>query len=256
MWNSSRSASSSSSRSRRGRARRPRARRGCCPRRSGRGRSRPPAAGSRCPRRARRYMGRPVTSWPSSSICPRSAVHQAGDHVEDGGLAGAVGPEQAHRLAVSDVEPGILDDGPATISSSPAPPPQGRPCRPSRPALPKVRPEACQSHRPSRRRAAGRAFAGVSCRAGGRRNAKRNPKTMSRFVYRSSAAAAMKSRICLARAGQSSSCRGRRRRCLIPAASPFQAFLGIREVGPRMRPSGRHVFVVIVRNCTRFQRWR
>ncbi len=47
---------------------------------------------------------------------PAIGRHQAGDHVEDGGLAGAVGSEQANRLAVADIEPGVLDDGPAAIA--------------------------------------------------------------------------------------------------------------------------------------------
>jgi hypothetical protein len=41
---------------------------------------------------------------------------EAGDHVENGGLAGAIGAEQADRLAVAQLQSGVLHDGPAAIT--------------------------------------------------------------------------------------------------------------------------------------------
>ena len=63
------------------------------------------------PSRARRYIGSLVTSRPSILIEPSSAGNQPGDHVEHGGLAGAVRPEQSDRFAAADVEADAADDG-------------------------------------------------------------------------------------------------------------------------------------------------
>ena len=68
------------------------------------------------PRRARRYMGSRVTSRPSSVMRPASAGDQAGDHVEHGGLAGAVGAQQADRLAAARGEADALHDHAAAIA--------------------------------------------------------------------------------------------------------------------------------------------
>ena len=49
------------------------------------------------------------TGWPSMLICAGVGAHQADDHVEGGGLAGAVGPEQADHLAGADGQVHVLD---------------------------------------------------------------------------------------------------------------------------------------------------
>ena len=49
-------------------------------------------------------------------MTPRSAGDQAGDHVEDGGLAGAVGAEQADGLAGAHVQARVLHHGAAAIA--------------------------------------------------------------------------------------------------------------------------------------------
>ncbi len=46
---------------------------------------------------------------------------EAGDHVEDRGLARAVGAEQPHRLAVVDGEPGLVDHGAGAVALAQAP---------------------------------------------------------------------------------------------------------------------------------------
>ena len=67
------------------------------------------------PRRARRYIGSRVTSWPSRVTCAGIGRHQAGDHVEHRGLAGAVGAQQAHRLAPAGGQAHALDDHAAAV---------------------------------------------------------------------------------------------------------------------------------------------
>jgi hypothetical protein len=42
--------------------------------------------------------------------------HEPGDHVEDRRLAGAVGAEQPHRLALAHVKRRVLHDGTPTIA--------------------------------------------------------------------------------------------------------------------------------------------
>jgi hypothetical protein len=74
-----------------------------------RARSRPPSACGRSTLPAAGRTGRvrrapvdrqpPVRSSPSSTISPAVAAHQPDDHVEAGGLAGAVGAEQPDHLA-------------------------------------------------------------------------------------------------------------------------------------------------------------
>ena len=81
------------------RARPVRAPPGCSARPSARGRSRFPAADSRGPRIARRYIGRPVISSPSSMMRPAVGLHQPHHRIEAGRLARAVGPEQPDHLA-------------------------------------------------------------------------------------------------------------------------------------------------------------
>ena len=41
---------------------------------------------------------------------------QAGDDIEAGGLAGPVGPEQAHGLAAGEVQRHVLEDGPGAVA--------------------------------------------------------------------------------------------------------------------------------------------
>ena len=62
------------------------------------------------PRRARRYMGRRVTSWPLKMTLPSLGVIWPGGHAEAGGLAGAVGAEQADDLAGVDLEVDAVHD--------------------------------------------------------------------------------------------------------------------------------------------------
>jgi hypothetical protein len=45
----------------------------------------------------------PVMSRPSNTICPRSA-HLAGQHLEEGALAGAVGADDAAQFAAPTVK--------------------------------------------------------------------------------------------------------------------------------------------------------
>ena len=50
-----------------------------------------------------------MTSCPSSSIWPLSALIRPGDHVERGGLARTIRPQQADRLTAADIEADAID---------------------------------------------------------------------------------------------------------------------------------------------------
>ncbi len=60
-------------------------------------------------------MGKAVTSCPSSSIVPLSGADQSHDHVEDGGLSGAVRTQQADGLASPNGNADVLNDHPALV---------------------------------------------------------------------------------------------------------------------------------------------
>ena len=47
----------------------------------------------------RTAVGWRTTSWPASSARPRGRLEQGGQHVDGGGLAGAVGAEEAEDFA-------------------------------------------------------------------------------------------------------------------------------------------------------------
>ena len=63
------------------------------------------------PRRARRWIGRWVSSRAVEVDRARVDRHQADDHVEAGGLAGAVRAEQADHLAARHLQRHVLHDG-------------------------------------------------------------------------------------------------------------------------------------------------
>ena len=60
------------------------------------------------PRRARACGGRPRRRRPSSSTRP-VAADEAGDRVDEGRLAGAVGPDQPDELALADLEVDVVE---------------------------------------------------------------------------------------------------------------------------------------------------
>ena len=93
----------------------PRARRGCCLRRSGRGTPTAPATDSRC----RGVPGGTSAGGDVAAVEGDAAFvrrQQAGDHVEAGGLAGAVRPQQAHHLAALQRQADTADHRPAAVA--------------------------------------------------------------------------------------------------------------------------------------------
>ena len=67
------------------------------------------------PSRARRYMGQLVTSMPPSMTLPALGSISAAGHAEAGGLAGAVGAQQADDLAWVDLEIDAVHDAAAAV---------------------------------------------------------------------------------------------------------------------------------------------
>jgi len=69
-----------------------------------RGKMRRPSGTWATPRSTISWVGRRVMSWPSSLIVPARATRAAADRHQEGRLAGAVGADQGHDLAVRDIE--------------------------------------------------------------------------------------------------------------------------------------------------------
>jgi hypothetical protein len=59
--------------------------------------------------RERAVDGQASTAWPSMRISPVVGAHQAHHHVEGGGLAGAVGAQQADHLTGTHGQVHVLD---------------------------------------------------------------------------------------------------------------------------------------------------
>ena len=119
------------------------------------------------PRWARWFGGSPVMSWPARRIRPLSAGVKPGDHVEERGLAGAVGTDDPDDLAGRDARSETSStarmpaEGPGERrrSAAPAPPtarrldaavarpPWRAPARAGVAAVPVARPGAFEEHR-------------------------------------------------------------------------------------------------------------